>query len=57
MTAVDDIINIDNQNRLHGYQERINNGVIRVRGNSKHNEDIGYQEYHTPFAETRFNIR
>ena len=42
-----DIENYNSKDELHGYQERYNRyGRLLVRGNSKNNKDIGYNEWH-----------
>jgi hypothetical protein len=48
--------NYNDKKELHGYQEVVDGNRIVIRGNSKNDEDIGYQEYHTPMPETRYNI-
>ncbi len=52
----EEIRNIDNQGRLHGYQQLYWLYKLTVRGNSKHDEDIGYQEYHDKNT-TEFHIK
>jgi hypothetical protein len=42
-----DIENSNSKDELHGYQERYNRyGRLLVRGNSKNDKDIGYNEWH-----------
>ena len=42
-----DIINHNRKGLLHGYQERYNYyDRLLVRGNSKNDKDIGYNEWH-----------
>ena len=55
-----DIINYNSKGLPHGYQELYLNGSLFVRGNSKNNRDVGYNEWHSTLLphtkRTNFNI-
>jgi hypothetical protein len=53
-----DIENYNDKGQLHGYQVRYGKPTswLMVRGNSKNNFDIGYQEYHC-HNKTEYYIR
>ena len=47
----------DNKGRFHGYHEWYDTkGNLRLRTNFKHDNPMGYEEYHGA-TETRFYIR
>lgn len=52
----DNIINTNEKGEWHGYVELYNLDGLTVRGNSKNNYDIGYQEYHIR-KETEYYIK
>jgi len=50
------IININNKNQYHGYQEWYTFNTISHRGNWKHNTVYNYQEHHR-VKQTTYHIK
>jgi len=50
-----DITNLNYKKEVHGYQEWYYNNILYYRGNYKHNQFIGYQEWYNIY-QTRYHI-